>query len=238
MTENTNNENFKDEEINEASNLNEVQQNESNLKQHINPFLIFKKPDEVLKKALAKGQDELIIIIAFAGGMFNILEKAQEHHLADAKSGEQFITYLIFSILIAGPVSGIMYLYLGSWFLRLGVKIFKGTATAEDIRVVIAYASLPVLVGSFIFWAISLPLFGVELFKSYQPYIKGNLVYIMLILIDIISALWACVFSIKGIKIANNFTTLKAVGVIFIPALILATVIILVALGELVVVGH
>lgn len=200
----------------------------------INPLLILTKPKEIFEKAIAKGQDGMVIFLACLIGIAKTFDRTSMRNALDNIN----LSTLIIMALIIGPLAGIFTLYIGSYVFRLGVKILKGTSSPEKIRIISAYSAIPSLIGDVITYAIALPLFGLELFKSYTPRMEANPIMAgLLAVIGIAFMIWSFVLIVKGLKIANNFTTLKAMGSILIPILIFALGIGLIALIIIVIIG-
>jgi hypothetical protein len=112
--------------------------------------------------------------------------------------------------LFAGPIVGVIWLYLSSWLLRFTGSWLGGTATSESLRTAVAWTQVP-LVASLALWAIALPVFGSDLFSSSTPTIDANpLLFLGFSLIDITFAIWVVVLLLIGLSEAHRFTVWRA----------------------------
>lgn len=59
-------------------------------------------------------------------------------------------------LIIAGPASGFVALYLGAWLLSLAGGLLGGTASSVEIRTVIAWSNAPVVLGAVAFWILTM----------------------------------------------------------------------------------
>lgn len=190
--------------------------------QTLNPWIsMWTKPRETIQQIVASDPERLVLLLAAVVGVSNFLDRA-----ATQEMGERIeLPLILTAALIAGPIFGLISLYVGSLLLRWTGGWLGGTADYRNIRAAMAWANVPVI------WALplvipQLALFGSEVFMSEKPNIgaSGSLTaaYIGFRLIDIVIALWTLVLFLQCLGQVQGFSAWKALGNMLLSALMVA----------------
>lgn len=168
-----------------------------------------------------------IIPLAMGGGVVYAINMASSRNM-----GDQMPLYMILLIsLLVGSISGIIALYVGSFILKITGTWLGGEGSFGDLQVAIArgIAAPTILAG--LLWVPELLLFGSEMFTEYTPRLEGSLVlyilYLLLMLVEVILAVWSFVLSVKSIGEAHRFSAVKAFWSWMLPGLILMGIVVL-----------
>ncbi len=136
--------------------------------------------------------------------------------------------------LIAGPIGGLISLYVGGALIRWTGRYLGGSASPENIRAAIAWSGVPVI-WSLILYVPGLALFGQELFTSETPRIDASsslmLIYMVFSLIEVIIGIWALVVFLKSLGQVQGFSAWKALGNIILSVLVIVIPLVSIVLG-------
>ncbi|NGP53590.1 Yip1 family protein [Thioalkalivibrio sp. XN8] len=173
-----------------------------------NPWrTIWTAPRSTFRRLIDTSPTRSVILLAGLGGISNGLDRASAQNLGDAYP----LPEILLIILFAGPVGGVIGLYLVSWLLRLVGNWLGGTATSETVRTAVAWSQVP-LVASLVLWVLALPVFGSDLFSTNTPRVDANpMLFLEFGLIDIALAIWVLVLTVIGLSEANRFAIWRAV---------------------------
>ncbi len=106
----------------------------------------------------------MVLVLAAIAGFSQTLDRA-----ASRGGGDVLGWPIIFLMaLVAGPVGGILALYLGGFLFRWTGEWIGGRGSSRNIRAAIAWSSVPV-VWTLPVWIPELALFGQELFTTEAP---------------------------------------------------------------------
>ena len=103
---------------------------------------------------------------------------------------------------------------LGSWFGEWAGSKFGGVGTRDEVRAAYAWAGIPALAHSFVFWPVQAVLFGGEIFRSASPLMDDS--HPMLLIAIAVSAVfayfWSAVVGIQAFAEVHQFSAWRSIG--------------------------
>lgn len=195
---------------------------------------IWRQPSNTFNRILADKDNPYVdsgamIFVGLAGIGFG-LDRASLRSLGDTI--ESYPTLVIIAS-VAGFIGAYIGLYFWSWLFSITNKWLKGTGDFERIKTVLAWASVPFAFAT-LFWIPELLLFGMENFTTETPRMESNLtmlmVYLGVIALEFIFAIYCTVIWFKGVGRACNFSAWKALLTAIISALMIIVPIIIIVL--------
>lgn len=193
----------------------------------LNPwFSMWTKPCETIQQIIDTNPDRLVLVLAAIAGFSRVLNRASLKN-----GGDEFAWPTIFFIAaIAGPIFGIIFIYLYSAAIYLTGGWIGGQASGQHLRAAIAWSSVP-LIWELLLWPPQLLLFGQELFTTEKPIIAASqplqALYVgSQVLRDIIGA-WAVILFLKSLRQVQEFSGWKVLGNLLLAGLILFVPIVL-----------
>jgi hypothetical protein len=199
--------------------------------QSSSPLLsIWIKPRETIRKIVDTDPTKHVILLAMLAGIGNALDRSSSRNAADLLP---LATILLICIL-AGPVGGIISLYIGGALFRWTGSWLGGKATSEEVRAAIAWASVPSI---FILpiWIPELLIFGEELFTSSTPRLEANPLLGILLLgfaaFEIVVGIWGLVIFMLTLGEVHGFSAWKALAATVLGLLVVVVPILCIAGG-------
>jgi hypothetical protein len=187
-------------------------------------FKIWIKPRETMREILDYDAGYLILPLAMITGFGYSLDRAMSRSFGDDYS----ITMIIFTVLIVGPLGGLVSVYLGgALFSWVGNKL-GGRGDSKDLRAAVAWSSVPWILVIFVSLFL-IAIFGEEAFTTLTPRFDarfssstGNFVLIgFLILgltfIGIVLSIWRVVLLVKCVAEAHRFSSWRSLATLAIP---------------------
>jgi hypothetical protein len=128
-----------------------------------NPWLSFLKyPDKTVKRLVsAKNYKDINHITALVGIYFAVLSISIMKYLGIITKSRLLAILLA---CIIGAVGGYLYIYVGGYYLALIGRLFRGSAKSKQVRLAIAWSSLPKIIAI----PFLLPATFLELFHGYS----------------------------------------------------------------------
>lgn len=127
------------------------------------------------------------------------------------------------SLLLGIPIGFLIWFLYSGLFWGIG-KLLGGTGEWREMRITVAWASLP-FVGKLMIWCWQILLFQEEMFTSDTPSIDGSaplkLFYILLILCDLILNVWYFLHLSKSIGEVHQYSAWRGGLVIFFGLVVL-----------------
>jgi hypothetical protein len=194
-----------------------------------NPFLqIWFRPRATIRHILDHPSTfkRLGLWVIMIVGIIEALNKASERSLGDSMN-----TMSLFLIaFLVGPISGIISIWFGSWLLYITGKWINGNGTIEEIKMALAWASVPMLF-TIPNWIILLFLYEGELFTTFTPTIDSNYIpFLVIAFIEVVILIWMGFVYLKCIGEAQQFSAWKALlNVIISSLLVIVPIFIIVA---------
>jgi hypothetical protein len=144
-------------------------------------------------------------------GAIESLAAASEENLGD----DMGIVPIFLIAAIAGPVSGIITLFVSGWLLTITGRWLGGLADGVSLRSAIAWASVIQLWAALI-WIPEIALFGSEMFTTEMPILDANPGYAevlgALASLRGVLGIWGLVVYLKCIGEVQGFSAWRALG--------------------------
>ncbi len=141
----------------------------------MNPWTsIWLKPRATIQQIVDSNPTRWVLLLAAMTGFSSALDQASLKSL-----GDKYEMPVIFVMAaIAGPICGIIALYIGGALLRWTGAWIGGQGSAQHIRAAVAWSSVPYIWG-LLLWIPAVLLFGNELFTIETPEMDANLTLLM-----------------------------------------------------------
>lgn len=195
----------------------------------LNPWLsVWLRPRETYDYVRAHVPVQTLFFIAAISGIFEVLDRASMRN-----TGEDFeLGSLIAIALIAGPISGVIGLLLGSFLISVTGRWIGGTGDFSDVRHAVGWVStMAIVVG--LLWIPQLLLFGHEMFTEDMPTLERQptlgIVLLLTGLLELTGGIWTLVCALKMIGQAHDFSAWKALAASILAGLLLIVPIVIVA---------
>lgn len=191
----------------------------------LNPwFSIWTRPRATIQQIVDTHPTRLVLLLAAVAGFSQFLDRAVMRNLGDRMEWPMILAIAA----VAGPVLGIVGLYIGGALLRWTGGWLGGRASMEQVRAAIAWSSVP-LIWALPLWIPELALFGQDLFTKATPRLDANpLLAVVLIgfgLVELIIGIWAIVVFLKCLGQVQGFSAWRALGNALLAFLIVFTAI-------------
>ncbi len=187
-------------------------------------WALIESPKRAFKRIILSEQKNYIHFLAAVGGIgfaFTWLWCVRGGWLF-----ENNLQLLILAGILAGPVLGIILLYVGSFFFFLCARLMKGNGRFRDAKAVLAYAMIPMMFVTVFILPLELGFFGMSFFTANpSPMILKPVAYIILIGLDGLSVLWSFFLLVIGTRVlfskgripsmVLSLFTLAVIGLIF-----------------------
>lgn len=188
----------------------------------LDPWLsMWTKPRETIRQIVQSGGDYGVLLLAALGGVAQVLDRATSQNLAD----EMSVGAILLVALIAGPVAGVLGLYVFGWLLEQTGGWIGGAASGSDLRAALAWGSLPNVAG-LLLWIPALALAGGEMFRSATPQLEAQPLLALLLLpiglLWIALAIWSFVLILLAISEVQRFSAWRALGNLLLAGLLFA----------------
>lgn len=196
-----------------------------------NPWLtIWLDPRGTIRRIVEHDPKQLVLLLASLSGMSQTLNSAAQRSIGD----DLALPYILASVIIGGPISGLIGLYLGSWLLKLTGGWVGGRADALRIRTAIAWGSVPTVWG-LVLWIALVLVFRQELFASASPLRDSSVAltafYMLASAAQIVIGIWAVVVFLHCLGQVQGFSAWRALGnVAAAVAIVIVPIVILVLL--------
>ncbi|MEW6356784.1 MAG: YIP1 family protein [Planctomycetota bacterium] len=202
--------------------------------QALNPWVsIWTKPRATIQQIVNTDPERLVLLLAAIAGAIRVLDRASAKDLGDKIDWS--VIFLIAAI--AGPVGGIISLYIGGALIRWTGTCIGGMAPAQHIRAAMAWSSVPVIWVSVV-WIPELALFGREMFTSKMPSLDANpslgLALFGFAAIEVIGGIWAGIVFLKCLGQVQGFSAWKALGNAILAGLVIAVPIVAIVIAVVV----
>ncbi len=179
-------------------------------------FTIWFRPRATVLRALEKpGIADALSIMALVG-IVNSLDR-----FCLKSAGDDLSLWILLAIgAFAGPIAGIIGLYIQTGILWLSGRVLGGTADAFRLQKAIAYPQL-ITICAGVLWIPSLLLLGGEIFTEETPRIDASLwrgaYLIWWGMIQITALVWSVVALVNTLSVAHAFPRWKALLSIALP---------------------
>ncbi|MDN4607712.1 Yip1 family protein [Sporosarcina highlanderae] len=197
---------------------------ERNVEPKLNPWTsVWVHPRKTVRYVIENKPNSFILVIAMLAGLVHILDQAMSNDLGDIWG---LGTILLVS-LIAGPLLGLIGLYVGSGIHYMFSMMFGGTGTFSETRTAYAVSAIILVVGGVI-WVPDLLILGQGNFMSDYDFSIGQFAWLFISTIgNLTVGVWSLVALIAALSEVHRFSVWKAVIVVLLPIIILVVVLII-----------
>lgn len=188
----------------------------------LDPWLsMWTRPRETIRQIVGAGGAYGVLLLAALGGVAQVLDRATSQNLGD----EMSVGAIMLAAIVAGPVAGILGLYVFGWLLEQTGRWIGGAASGSDLRAALAWGSLPNVAG-LLLWIPALALAGSEMFRSATPQLAAQPLLALLLLpiglMWIALAIWSFVLILLAISEVQEFSDWRALGNLLLAGLLFA----------------
>lgn len=192
-------------------------------------FSIWTKPRKTIQQIIESDPEKLVLLLAGIAGISRALDRASLKSMGDRLDWP----IIVVIALIAGPIGGILMLYIAGALVKWTGSWIDGQGTPEKIRAALAWSSVPV-VWVLPLWIPEIAIFGQELFTTQTPRIDASLSLALLLmafgLLEVTVGIWTIVILAKCIGQVQGFSAWKGLGNLLLAGLVLFVPIFIVAL--------
>lgn len=190
--------------------------------QELDPWLsMWTQPRATLRRIAATDADHGVLTLAALGGVAQVLDRASTQNLGD----EHGVGAILLAAVLAGPIAGVIGIYVGAWLLTVSGRWIGGEAPGAHLRAALAWGNLPNVAG-LLLWAPALALVGGEMFTSATPQLENQpllaLFLLPLGLLWVALAVWSLVLIVLGTAQVQGFSGWRALGNLLLAALLFA----------------
>lgn len=162
--------------------------------------LILFKPRETIKFLSNNDKNYYVIALGILSGIAWKMADYDEHISLPTLQ-------TLFIIFIGGALTGLIRLYLGSWFLYISGKVLKGRASIEDIRLVYAWSSVPDIIFIFAMYFLVTYYPNIYIADDFLQKTWIDITFIIFFLVSmIVSILWSILILLQGLSEVQDFS--------------------------------
>ncbi|WP_121666247.1 Yip1 family protein [Mesonia aquimarina] len=185
---------------------------------------IWFQPSKTLRYMLMHKSKYNAGLLMLLGAIAYSFYKAVDKNVGDESS----LYNILFIRSLIGTVVGVISFYIFSALLSVTGKWIGGKAEDNDFRFVLSWSFIPAIVGLFLL-LLSLFIFGNDIFSSEIETDETwyEWLYSAFLVVYFVLNFWSLVIFIKGIKIIQNFSTLKSIVNLLMPAIAFIIIIVL-----------
>ncbi len=174
---------------------------------------IWYEPVETFKKLIAAQDGEWvkrqIITLFVLGGIVRAIDRVG-YKLTDRSDATAFGSVML--AVTVGALFGWIFFYIYSGVLCwTASKILGGTAEEDDYKTILAWSIVPMIVS------VVFSLLNIFVFHDSE---SSQFISYTMIAAELLLAVWTLVLLVKGIKVIQSFSTLKAIINIVLPSIL------------------
>lgn len=195
--------------------------------QQVNPWTsVWLHPRKTVQYVMEYKTGSFVLMIAAITGIVHFLDQATGNDLFENWN----IAAVLLVALLAGPVIGVIGLYIASGIYHALSLMLGGLGTFEESRRAFTVSSIIIVIGGLI-WIPDLLILGQGNFTSDYDFSIGQLGWSMIsLIVNFTVGIWSLIVLIAAIAEVHRFSAWKAVLAVFLPIIILV-VILLVIIG-------
>ena len=158
----------------------------------------------------------LIVLTGFASGLIGMMNE---------RSSEMAPWAAILQALVTGPIGSAFGYFLGAAVLVLVGRLFKGTATYQDMFKALATAQIPQiwLLPLLIIWLLASP----DTFLADRTDVEGSPIVAIMSIVMAVVSIWTFIIVCKAVGDAHQVSSWKGFFIVVLPG-ILITIIVLI----------
>jgi len=192
-----------------------------------NPFFtIWTRPRATIRGIVNINPAYLVILLTIASGIVQALNDAVRINAGDNLS----LQAVLVTALVRGSIGGLIFLYVGAWFVGLSSSWLGGRADSGEVRAAMAWSSVPI-VATIPIWLIQLAVAGREMFTTEMPNVVANpalsVFMIVTTVIEVLLAIWSFVLFLKTLGEVQGFSAWRALASLFLIMVIVLVPIVL-----------
>lgn len=176
-------------------------------------------PRDTVRRIVERDPRYVVLPLAALSGIDQVLERASGRGAGDTLD----LTTILLMAVVAGPLGGLLSLFVGALLLRWTGSWLGGRAPALHVRTAMAWGSLPAIYAM-VLWVPSIAVFGRSLFTSELPSIGGDasraLLFDALIMAEVVVAVWSFVVFLHALGEVQGFSAWRALGNVFLAVLV------------------
>ncbi len=170
---------------------------------------LWRTPSATFRALLEQAPGYNVLMLAMLGGVGTAFGQ-----LSGVGLGQHLdLLPLLLLCLLAGPLLGVIELYLGAWLIARIGRFIGGEAEPAQVRSVMAWAGLPNVVG-LLTWLLMLAVLGSDLFMPRTPELmatmSGNRLFLIAALLQMLLGFWSIALLIIGVAAAQSMALSKA----------------------------
>ncbi|WP_084004454.1 Yip1 family protein [Terasakiispira papahanaumokuakeensis] len=199
--------------------------------QALNPWIsMWTKPRATIQHIIDTNPEQSVMLLAAIYGFSQALDRASVRDLGNSFDWP----YILLIAAVLGPISGIIYLYLGSAIMRWVGGWMGGTASPQAVRAALAWSCIP-MIWALILWLPELALFGQEMFTTATPTLDStpslSSVLLALSTIEMLIGIWAVVLLVLSLAQVQGFSAWKALGNVLLAVLVVMVPLLVMVVG-------
>lgn len=199
--------------------------------QVLNPWLsMWIRPRASIQQIVDDDPDHLVVLLAAIAGIGSVLDRACMKSMGDRLE----LPLILIIAVIAGPIGGIISLYLFGALLRWTGSWIGGAATYRHVRAAVAWSKVP-LIWAMALWIPELALFGKELFTSEVPIIEAKPILALMLLgfglLEITIGIWAAIIFLKCLGQVQGFSAWRALANTCLAGLVIIIPLVIIVFG-------
>ena len=159
----------------------------------------------------------LIVLTGFASGLIGLMGN---------RNADMSPSGAVFQALITGPIGSVIGYFIGAAILTLVGRLFKGTATYQEMFKALPTAQIPQiwLLPVLIIWAFASP----ETFFSDRTDVTGDPVVSIMSLVMAVVSVWTFVIVCKAVGEAHRVTSWKGFFIVVLPGVIITIIVLII----------
>lgn len=195
--------------------------NDVNAGQQVNPWTsVWLHPRKTVQYVVEYKTGSFILLIAAITGIIHFLDQATIQNLGDLLN----LPAILLVSLIAGPIFGVIGLYIASGIYHALSMMLGGLGTFEDSRKAFTVSSIVIVIGGLI-WIPDLLILRHGNFISDYDFSFGQFGWsIISLIVNFAIGIWSLVVQIATISEVHRFSSWKASLVVFLPIIVLIVI--------------
>lgn len=177
---------------------------------------IWTQPRRTVQRIVESDARKGVIALAGLAGFHEALNRASMRSTADQVD----MPVVLLVVAIAGPLVGIVSLYVGGALLHGTGKWLGGKASIENVRAALAWSAVPFILA-LLLWVPQSLLFGAELFRTETPRMDASPTLALAFgFLGITIWIWYAVVFLKCLGQVQGFSAWKAMANAFLGGVI------------------
>ncbi|MCG7345371.1 YIP1 family protein [Sporosarcina sp. ACRSL] len=188
----------------------------------INPWTsVWLHPRKTVQFVMNYKTGSFVLFVAAITGIIHFLDQAASKDLGETWN----IVAILLVSLIAGPIIGVIALYLISGIYHAFSLMFRGSGTFEESRKAFTVSNIIIVIGGLI-WIPDLLILGQGNFVSDYDFSVGQYMWMIIsLLVNSVVGIWSLVALIATFAEVHRFPAWMAALVVFLPIIILVVIV-------------